>query len=303
MSAKLLRAFTGPTRRATIQDLLLLITAAVAQAFTFNLFLASSDAAPGGVAALSIILHHYTGISYGLLLLGLSILPIALGFRYLGRFQFLIRVALVTLIYTLGTDYVARFLPAGGITDDPLLNALFGGVIGGIASGMAFLGRGTFAGTGILSRIIQLRTGIPLTQIYMVIDGSIILLVGLVFGWENALYSLIMLFVWGLATDYVLEGPSVVRTAFIITDEAQAVSQALMARMGIGVTRWTGQGMFTAEERSVLFCTVSRPDVKTLNTIVAEIDPAAFVVIGQGHSAHGGMLRQAGRKTKAPKSL
>jgi uncharacterized membrane-anchored protein YitT (DUF2179 family) len=118
------------------------------------------------------------------------------------------------------------------------------------------------------------------------------LVLGLVFGWDNALYALIMLFVWGLATDYVLEGPSVVRTAFIVTDAPQKVAPILLNRLGVGVTAWAGQGMFTAREHTVLFCTISRPDVIGLRAIVAEVDPQAFVVIGQGHQASGGVLRQ-----------
>jgi hypothetical protein len=64
-----------------------------------------------------------------------------------------------------------------------------------------------------------------------------------------------------------------------------------MARLGVGVTRWSGEGMYTQEERTVLFCTVTRPDVEVLHSIVSEIDPDAFVVIGQGHQARGGMVR------------
>ena len=65
----------------------------------------------------------------------------------------------------------------------------------------------------------------------------------------------------------------------------------MMARLGVGVTRWAGEGMYTQEERTILFCTVTRPDVEVLHVLVEEIDPAAFVVIGQGHQARGGVVR------------
>lgn len=70
----------------------------------------------------------------------------------------------------------------------------------------------------------------------MLIDGGVIIIAGLVFGWEKALYAFITLFMWGLVADYVLEGTSIVRTAFIVTDEPETVSSALLHRMGIGVT-------------------------------------------------------------------
>lgn len=93
--------------------------------------------------------------------------------------------------------------------------------------------------------------------------------------------------------DYVLEGPSVIRTVFIVTNSADVIAQALLTRLQIGVTDWPAQGKFTASEYTVLFCTVSRPEVNTLRNLVTEVDPQAFVVIGQGHQASGGVLRQS----------
>jgi uncharacterized membrane-anchored protein YitT (DUF2179 family) len=221
----------------------------------------------------------------------LSIPLIALGFWKLGRFRFLVRTLYVTLLYTIGIDLTARFFPPQGIVDDLLLTALYGGVIGGIGYGIVVRGRGMVSGTGIISRILQIRTGIPISQLYVFIDGFIILGLGLTFGWERALYSMIMLFVMGLATDYVLEGPSIVRVVFIVTDYSERVGAVLMERLGVGVTRWTGEGMYTSEEHTILFCTVTRPDVEVLRKLVSEIDPEAFVVIGQGHQTKGGVLR------------
>ena len=161
---------------------------------------------------------------------------------------------------------------------------------------LVYRGGGTTAGTGILARVVQMRTGFPISQIYLMVDGSVVFVAGLVFGWEKALYALITLFVWGLATDFVLEGPSVVRTVFIVTDKPGEVSQAVFSRLGLGLTAWPAQGMFTHEEHSVLFCTISRPDVNTLRSVVRRMDPHAFVVIGHGHQATGGVFRQTMRR-------
>ena len=98
------------------------------------------------------------------------------------------------------------------------------------------------SGTGIISRVLQLRTGIPVSQLYLVIDGFVIIALGLTFGWERALYGWMMLFILGLASDYVLEGPSVVRIVFIVTDLPEAVAEVLMERLRflfIARHRWT----------------------------------------------------------------
>lgn len=276
--------------RSFLKDYLLLTIGALILAINLNILLAPANIAPGGVAGMALIINHLTGWPIGATMLVLNIPMVWLGFRYLGRFQFLTRTLYVVLLYNVGVDVLGPWLP-DGITDDLLLNALYSGVVGGIGSGLIFRGRGTSAGTGVVSRVLQLKTGIPVSQLYILTDGGVIVVIGFVFGWGSALYSLISLFVWGLATDYVLEGPSVIRTAFIITDKAEEVAGALLGRLGIGVTAWSGRGMFTEAEHTVLFCTLSRPDVNSLKNIVAEVDPHAFVVIGQGHQARGGVLR------------
>lgn len=274
-----------------VREGVLLTAGAVLLALSVDLFLVPSDLAPGGVSGLAIILRRLVGTPVGLTMLLLNLPMLVLGYARLGRFRFLVRTAFVVLLYNLGVDVLARWTPAGGLTQDLLLNALFGGVVGGIGTGLVFRGRGTSAGTGVVSRIVQLRTGLPISQVYLITDGAVVLLAGIVFGWEKALYALITLFVWGLAADYVLEGPSTIRTVFIVTDEPEAVARAVLNGLGIGVTTWPAQGEFTGAAHAVLFCTVGRPDVNALRSIVTEADHSAFIVVGQGHQASGGVVR------------
>lgn len=278
--------------RSMARSLFLLTLGGILMALNVNLFLAPSNIAPGGVSGVAIIVNELTGWQIGLVMLVLNLPMLWLGFHYLGRFRFLARTTYVVLLYSLGVDVLARFLPEGGISGDILLNAVYGGLLGGLATGIVYRGGGSSVGTGILGRVIQLRSGIPISQVYLMTDGAVIFAAGLVFGWENALYALVALFLWGLATDYVLEGPSVVRTAFIITDSGGEVSAAVFRRFGIGVTAWPAQGMFTGSAHMVLFCTISRPDANSLRSVVAEVDPKAFVVVGHGHQASGGVLGQ-----------
>ena len=276
--------------RNIVPDYLLLTIGSIILATGFDLFLAPFSIAPGGVSGAAIIIHKLTGWLPGATMLVLTIPMLILGFFYLGRFRFLIRAAYVTIIYSAGVDIMASLLPAG-ITNDLLLNALYGGILGGVGIGLVYRGGTSPAGTSVISRLINLKTGIPNSQVYMLIDGGVILIAGLVFGWEMALYAFVTLFVWGLVADYVLEGPSVVRTAIIVTDKPENISRALLNGMGIGVTSWTGKGMFSKTEHTTLFCALKRPDVKILTSIVREADPKAFLVIMQAHQARGGRLQ------------
>jgi uncharacterized membrane-anchored protein YitT (DUF2179 family) len=291
--------FTAPISRRSLwsafQDYALITVGGLLMAVNLNLFLAPSRIAPGGVSGTAIILNHLTRWPIGLTMLLLNVPLMILGFRYLGGMRFLSRTLYAVLLYNLGVDISVHWLPAEGITQDLLLNALYGGVVAGLATGLVYRSGGTTAGTGTLSRIIQIKTGIPISQIYLLIDGGVILAAGLVFGWEMALYALITLFVWGLAADYVQEGPSVVRMAFIVTDAPQAVAQAVLDDLHLGLTSWPVQGMFTEGRHTILFCTVSRPQERALRSAVMAADPRAFVVTGHGHQASGGTLGQIQR--------
>ena len=114
-----------------------------------------------------------------------------------------------------------------------------------------------------------------------------------------SLYAFITFFTGGFVADYVLEGPSVVRTVFIVTDSLEEVFQVLMDRLGVGVSGWAVKGMFSKTEHTTLFSTVNRSEVKVLKAIVSDADPKAFVVIAQGHQTKGGMLRKTVRMANA----
>jgi uncharacterized membrane-anchored protein YitT (DUF2179 family) len=292
MMAKLLPRIDG---RTLVQNWLLLTAGALALAVNINLFLVPARIAPGGVSGTAIIVNSFTGWPIGLTMLVLNIPLIGLGFHYLGRFRFLAASLYAVLIYSLGADLLVLWLPDAGITDDLLLSALYGGVVGGLGTGLVYRGGGSTAGTGILGRVFQMKSGIPVSQIYLLTDGAVILVAGLAFGWEMALYALITVFVWGLATDFVLEGPSVIRTGFIVTDRPQEVADRVFQELQLGMTAWPAQGMFTEAEHTVLFCTVSRPHERSLRRVVIQADPNAFLVIGHGHQAQGGMFGPARR--------
>ncbi len=280
-----------------LPEYLLLTIGSAVLAVNFDLFLAPFNIAPGGVSGAAIIIYEFTGWPKGLTMLILTLPMLVIGFFYLGRFRFLVRAFYVTLVYSLGVDGLAIILPVG-VTKDLLLNALFGGIIGGVGIGLIYRGGTSPAGTSVISRVIQMKTGIPNSQVYILIDGGVILIAGLVFGWEMALYAFVTLFTWGFVADYVLEGPSVVRTVFIVTDSPDEVSQVLMDRLGVGVTSWAGRGMYSKAEHTTLFSTVNRSDVNILKAIVSDADPKAFVVIAQGHQTKGGILRKSVRMAK-----
>ncbi len=285
-----LRHLLGGTIRSDGVNVLLITLGALVYALAFDLFLVPSHVAPGGLGGVALVVTNYLRLPNGMVLFVLNIPLLLLGAWQLGGARFIARTIYAVVVTTVAIDGLASVVPVHGVSGDPLLDALYGGAITGIAGGLVIRAHGNLGGTGILGRVVQRRTGIPMGQVYMLTDGIIVALMGAVFGWERALYSLVALFLNGLATDYAIEGPSIVRTVFIVTDRPEDVAAALQARLRTGVTAWQGKGMYSHGERTVLFCTVNRTEVRELTRVVRETDHQGFLVVGQGHRALGGTI-------------
>lgn len=280
--------------RALVVRVILLTAGGFIGAVAVNIFYVTADIAPGGVSGLAIILNELIGTPVGLMVLVGNIPIQLLAMRMLGGgWRVVARTVYVLGVYAAAIDLTAPYMAS--ITDDRLLSAVFGGIVGGIGGGLVYRAGGTFGGTSTLARILQNRLGTSFSATYLYTDTLIILLAGLVFGWPGALYAIIALFVDGAMADYVLEGPSRVRTATVVTNHPQEVAGVLMTQLGRGVTAWEGRGMYTGQERSILFVTVNRPQVNDLRHLVFQVDPDAFVVIGQGHTAYGEGFQENGR--------
>ena len=164
---------------------------------------------------------------------------------------------------------------------------MYGAIVSGIGYGLVYRARGTSGGSDILARILNHYRGVPMTQSYLMVDTAVILGAGFVFGWKAALYAMIALYVSGLVAETTLEGGGTVRTAMIVTGEAEAISNRVLEELERGVTVLEGTGAYTGAERPVLYCVITRAEVATLKAIVHEVDPHAFMVIGVAHEALG----------------
>ena len=271
-----------------LRDFVLLTAGALCIAVSTNMFLAPMHIPDGSFLAFGLVARHYFGLSLGVGLLLMRLPGLFLGFRYLGRWRFLIRTGWVALLISAAIDLSAPHLAP--LSENPMLNVLYGGLTGGVGAGLIFRGRGSTGGTGVYARILQRFTGWPMSQILLLTDSGI-LLAGWVFGWESALFGALALFICGLAIDFTLEGPSVVRTVTVVTRHPGEVGDAIVRRFHRGVTTWQARGVYSGQEKSVLFCAISRSEVEALRQLVLEVDPSVFLVVGQAHQARGGVLR------------
>lgn len=286
--------FSFPSRAAIwheIQLLTVLIMGGIFAAAGYAIFQVPHHIVAGGLSGVTIIINYFTGWPVGLLFWILNIPLLFLGFLELGRWRFFWHTLIAASVFSLGADFLLAILPKftaqWPLTDDMLLNTIYGGILGGIGLGLVYRAGGTTGGTSILGRVLQKRTGRPLSQVYFYSDGIIILTSALIFGWEIALYGFLMLFIGGIASDYTLEGPSRTRIASIITNKPEEISAAITTRLERGISHWPITGGYTGESRTLIYCTVTRPEIQELKRVIAEVDAEAFVTIGVGHQALG----------------
>ncbi len=268
--------------------ILLMTIGTLLGAVSVIVFFAPADIAPTGITGIAVILNRLMGTPVGSMTFILNLPVLYLAYRMLGGFKAVIWTTYVVIVYAFAVDILTPFFPTEGVSDNVLLNAIFAGVVGGFGGGLVLRGGGTFGGTGTIARIIQIKLGPPLSSTYLYANILIVLIVGATLGWESALFSLVALVVDGMSSDYVLEGPSVIRTVTIITKHPYNVSNVILYQMQRGVTAWQVTGMYTGEQRHMLLVTVSRPQVQQVQQLVAEVDPMAFIIIGNAHVAYGG---------------
>lgn len=271
----------------SIEDYLLILLGAFLQALSMRLFLVPASLVSDGISGITQILHYTVGWPIGLVVLLGNIPLFIVGWRYLGGPRFALRTMLSIAAFSIFTDLLISLTGSSPITSDILLNTLYGGMLLGVGLGIVYLGRGTSGGTDILGRVLNRRLGISISMAYLLTDSFAVLLAGFFFGWEKALYGLFMIYLSGVAADTTSQGSSVIRSAFIITDETEKVILAIQDQLDRGATIISAKGGYTGKDRPIVYCVVTAAEVVRLKAIVHECDPDAFMVVGQANEALG----------------
>ena len=172
--------------------------------------------------------------------------------------------------------------------NDLLLAAVYGGVIQGVGIGLVFLGRGTTGGTDMMAALLQRKLKhYSIAQIMQVIDGLVVLVGMYMFGVQKALYAIIAVFLVTKVSDGMIEGLKFAKQAYIITDKPQEIARMIMEEMDRGVTGISGKGMYSGQDKMLLYCVVGRKEIVSLKERVDSIDPNAFVIVSDAREVHG----------------
>jgi len=249
-------------------------------AASFVLFVTPYKIVPGGVYGISIVLHYLFGTPVGMMALAFDIPLTIIGIKVLGpRFGvktvvgFVLTAVFVdTLTYFYGTEPL--------VENDALLSSVFGGLFMGVGLGLIFKSRATSGGTDIVAMMLSKFTRLPVGQLMIAVDSTIVLLGLIVFkDWKIPLYSLIVIFVTGKVIDTILEGMNYEKVLLIVSDKIQEIRQKIIYDLNRGGTLLKGEGLYSEKERPVLLTVVNRRETVMLQHYINQIDPDAFVTV------------------------
>lgn len=257
------------------REMLGILVGTALTAAAFNMFLIPNKIASGGISGLGIILFHLYNIPVGVTVLLANVPLFILAWICLG-WRFVSHSLTGSLLFPLMLG-ATEFLPL--VTGDLLLASIFGGIGAGVGLGIVFRSQGSTGGTALAAQLINHFLGLSSGFSLILADLLIVLLAGVIFSPELAMFALISLFVTSKFIDFVQEGFVISKAALIITPNKELIAEKIMADLGRGVTFFDGRGAYTKQEKGIVFCVISQAQVSRLKKIVKEVDPDAFVIV------------------------
>ncbi|MGE4586033.1 MAG: YitT family protein [Mangrovibacterium sp.] len=267
-----------------------IIIGAFILAVGFVFFISPHRIVPGGVYGIAIVVHYLTpdifpfwpdGIPIGLFGLILNIPLTYAGIKILGP-KFGVKTITGFVFSSVFIDLITYLRAEGDapLVSDVLLSCIFGGVLVGFALGLIFKSRATSGGSDIIAMIIAKYSGLQLGQLMIYVDSAIVLLGLAAFGdWQIPFYSWLVIYITGKAIDMTMEGSGYHKALLIISDKHEAIREKILIDLERGGTYLKGNGLYTHEEKHIIYTVVSRREIAILERFISEIDPDAFITI------------------------
>ena len=255
-------------------------------ALGFDLFLAPNELTAGGLSGLALILVHVLRFGTVGIITALINMPLfIIGGKKIGK-KFFVGSLIGMLSLSTAIDIFA-VLPAPDV--EPLIAALYGGVLCGIGAGIVFMTGASTGGSDIVVRLLKMRyQHVPIGTITICFDAVVAILTGLVFkDVSRALYSGIAIFVTGTVVDAVVYRFDYSKVALIISKDYEEIARAVGKELHRGATFLYGQGVYSGNETKVVLTAVKRQQIAELKALVVEIDPNAFIIVQEAHQVLG----------------
>jgi len=250
-------------------------------AISLNFFLINANVYASGFSGAaqlvsSILKDHFDiSVSTGILLLLFNIPVFILGWFKVGR-----GFTIYSIVSVLFATLFLELLPVLSLSDDIILNAVFGGVIAGVGVGLSLKLGASTGGMDIVAMVLSRLQDKPIGTYFLLLNGVIIVLAGFLYEPENALYTMIALYVTTAVIDMLHTRHEKV-TAMIITRKADELQKAIHDKMVRGITILPAKGAYSKEDKNMMYLVITRYELYDLEKIIKEVDPKAFTNVVQ----------------------
>ncbi|WP_240417621.1 YitT family protein [Paenibacillus periandrae] len=279
---------TQLSKTKLLMKILFMTLGASLVAVGLEIFLVPNKIIDGGIVGISIIASALSSLPLGVYLVLFNLPFLYLGYKQIGK-TFAFSTLFSVIIMSIGTSLLH---PVAPLTLDPLLASVFGGIIIGVGVGLVIRSGGSLDGTEIVAILVSKKSPFSVGEIVMFFNLFILASAGFVFGWDHAMYSLMAYFIAFKMMDIIIEGFDESKSVWIISESYQAIGDIITARLGRGVTFLNGEGGFTGDSKRIIFCVINRLEEAKLKSIVEEVDPQAFLAIGNIHDVKGGRFNK-----------
>jgi uncharacterized membrane-anchored protein YitT (DUF2179 family) len=259
----------------TINRVVLMVLGSIFASIGLEIFLIPNSIIDGGVTGISIMASHLTKLPLGVFILILNLPFLIVGYKQIGK-TFALSTLFSVICLSIG---VSILHPIPGLTQDILLATIFGGIILGIGIGLIIRNGGSLDGTEIIAIILDKRTGFSIGEIVMFFNLFILGGSGFIFGWDRAMYSLIAYFIAFKTIDITVEGLDESKSVVIVSEKNKEISEAIMDRLGRGLTLLDGKGAYSGSSTNVIYVVVSRLEIAKLKNIVHGFDEDALITV------------------------
>lgn len=262
-------------------------------AFGLKGFLLSSRFIDGGVTGISMLTSEVLGFPLSILLLVINLPFIALGFHHIGA-KFAIKSALAIT----GLSICLFFVSFPDVTPDKLLTAVFGGLFIGGGIGLAIRGGAVLDGTEIAALLVSRRSHLlRVGDVILILNVFIFLAAAFFLSVESAMYSILTYVSASKTIDFLLHGVEQYTAVTIISVQSDEIKEALITRLGRGVTVFRGRGGMGSTgpvdgDQSILYCVITRLEIGSVKSLVYGIDSQAFVTTHTLSDVQGGLIKR-----------
>ncbi|TVX94998.1 YitT family protein [Cohnella terricola] len=268
--------------------IIFIMIGAVLVGVALEIFLVNNSIIDGGVTGISIMSSYLSGLPIGIFLFVLNLPFLILGYRTIGK-TFALSTLFGVIVLSISTTLLHPIEP---FTENTFLAAVFGGIFLGAGTGIVIRAGGSLDGTEIVAILLNRKSPFSVGQVVMFINLFILGSAGFVYSWDRAMYSMIAYYIAFKVIDLTIEGFDESKSCWIISDQHKEIGDAITARLGRGVTFLHGEGGYTGDQKKVIFCVINRLEEAKLKTIVTELDPGAFLAVGNIHDVKGGRFKK-----------